>query len=79
MLLDSLAMSTDGQQPRRQDADGGDLYTSQCYSGPAKAYGLITPVPSHHVTHREDGGKKSWVLQRDGKPAAFQQPGTDTM
>ena len=42
-------------------------------------YGLITPIPSHHIINREDGGKKkSWVLQRDGKPAAFQQPVTDT-
>lgn len=54
------------------------LHTSQCYLGPAKAYGLITPVPSHHI-NREDGEqKRSWVLQRDGKPAALHQPVTDT-
>lgn len=55
------------------------LYTSQCYLGPAKAYGLITPIPSQYIINREDGEKESWVLQHDGKPAAFQQPVTDTM
>lgn len=54
------------------------LYTSQCCSGPAKAHGLTTPIPSHHLTNWEDGGKKSWVLQPAGKPAVLQQPGTDT-
>lgn len=78
-VLDFLAMSTDSGWGYSIGTEEGDLYTSQCCSGPAKVCSLITPAPAHHVINRADGGKQSWVFQCDGKPAVIQQPVTDTM
>lgn len=78
-VLDFLAMSTDSGWGYSMGTEEGDLYTSQCCSGPAKVCSVITPTPAHHVINRADGGKQSWVFQCDGNPAVIQQPVIDTM